>query len=145
MTCAHPAPERPRIQLSDERGWRIPAGYAKCDRTTRFGNPFSVTKSGHLNVVATYFEKDEAPKTLSRVFIGWLAATRFATLQHRRWLLSPDQAEFRNAVRKRFAGRGVACWCVTHQPCHGDTLAEVARTPLEHIALGDRPDLFATY
>ncbi len=31
-----------RIQLSRARGWRMPPGAVKVDRSTRFGNPYRV-------------------------------------------------------------------------------------------------------
>ena len=37
-----------RIQLKRTRGWRMPAGAVKVDRTTRWGNPFTVADAGSI-------------------------------------------------------------------------------------------------
>ena len=41
------------MQLRRAKGWRMPANTVKVDRTTLFGNPFSVKKEyGHEHAVA---------------------------------------------------------------------------------------------
>ena len=37
-----------RVQLRRAKGWRMPANTAKVDRTTLFGNPFSVKEYGMI-------------------------------------------------------------------------------------------------
>jgi hypothetical protein len=36
-----------RVQLRRAKGWRMPANTVKVDRTTLFGNPFSIKEYGH--------------------------------------------------------------------------------------------------
>jgi hypothetical protein len=43
-----------RVQLRRAKGWRIPANTVKVDRTTLFGNPFSVKEHGHDRAVALH-------------------------------------------------------------------------------------------
>lgn len=38
-----------RIQLQRTKGWRMPAGAVKVDRSTRWGNPYKV--GGHADVL----------------------------------------------------------------------------------------------
>jgi hypothetical protein len=46
---ARATPEPPhRVQLRRAKGWRMPANTVKVDRTTLFGNPFSVKEYGHI-------------------------------------------------------------------------------------------------
>ena len=40
------APVSERIQLCRARGWRMPTGAVKVDRTTKWGNPFVVGVDG---------------------------------------------------------------------------------------------------
>jgi hypothetical protein len=43
-----------RVQLSRAKGWRMPANSVKVDRTTLFGNPFSIADYGHDSAVALH-------------------------------------------------------------------------------------------
>jgi len=47
-------PKPRRIQLSRAKGWRTPASAVKVDRTTPFGNPFSIEDWGHDRAVALH-------------------------------------------------------------------------------------------
>ena len=50
-----PRTVRPRrVQLRRTRGWRMPANTVKVDRTTRFGNPFSIEGYGRERAVALH-------------------------------------------------------------------------------------------
>jgi hypothetical protein len=49
-TCLRPR----RVQLRRTRGWRMPANTVKVDRTTRFGNPFSIERYGREKAVALH-------------------------------------------------------------------------------------------
>jgi len=47
--------------------------------------------------------------------------------------IDPDEVEvsgascaFRKAIRKELAGKNLMCWCPEDQPCHADTLLEIA-------------------
>jgi hypothetical protein len=94
-----------RIQLKRSKGWRMPPGAVKVDRTTRWGNPFSVADSGTVAV---------------------------AVARHGRWLRGeipapggsepPKPAEIRAAL----AGHDLACWCPLTGPCHADLLLRIA-------------------
>jgi hypothetical protein len=98
-----------RIQLSRAKGWRLPAGAVKVDRTTRLGNPFKVT--------------DERPPA-------------DAVMAFRIWL-TVDGCDAGIAERKAgilaalagLRGKDLACWCKPGAPCHADVLLELANAP----------------
>jgi hypothetical protein len=86
-------------------GWRaaqLPEGTVYVGRARgargRWGNPFDVREHG----------RDEAVQL------------------HREWLLA--QPDLVSQVRAELAGWHLACWCPLDQPCHADTLVEVANT-----------------
>jgi hypothetical protein len=107
-----------RVQLSRARGWRMPAGTVKVDRTTLFGNPFAIADWGHDRAVSL----------------------------HRAWLTGkPIDAPIPPAQAKRLAarrqevlaalpslrGKHLACWCALPakgEPdnCHAALLLELA-------------------
>lgn len=107
-----------RIQLSRARGWRMPAGAVKVDRTTLFGNPFSVKEYGHDRAVVL----------------------------HRAWLTGQaidapiPPAEMRRLAARRqqvlealpsLRGKNLACWCALPEKgepdnCHAALLLELA-------------------
>jgi hypothetical protein len=107
-----------RIQLSRAKGWRMPAETVKVDRTTLFGNPFSIKDWGHDRAVAL----------------------------HRAWLTGrtidapmPAEEMKRLAARRRqvlealpsLRGKSLACWCALPKKgepdnCHAALLLELA-------------------
>ena len=107
-----------RVQLRRTKGWRMPANTVKVDRTTRFGNPFSIEDYGRERAVAL----------------------------HRAWLRSELgrehlPAKVRQDLEKRLAdvistlpnlrGKNLACWCPLPEPgkpdiCHAALLLELA-------------------
>jgi hypothetical protein len=100
-----------RIQLSRRKGWRMPPGTVKVDRSTRWGNPFRV--GGTVQVepggpIACCFSAAEAVEA----FRGFL--------DH------PLGAQFRADVVSELNGKNLGCWCVLNTPCHADVLLEIA-------------------
>lgn len=91
-----------RIQRRRTKGYRLPEGAVYVGRPTRWGNPYRAgeeLRSGPAEVVAWY----------------------------RYWLLS--QPAMVRRVRQELAGKDLACWCPTGQPCHADVLLAVANAP----------------
>ena len=94
-----------RIQLKRSKGWKMPANAVKVDRTTRWGNPFTVADCGSVAV---------------------------AVAQHGRWMRgeipAPGAAEppAADAIRAALAGRDLACWCAIDGPCHAELLLKIA-------------------
>ena len=94
-----------RIQLKRTKGWKMPAGALKVDRTTRWGNPFTIAECGSVAA---------------------------AVAKHSRWMrgeiaapggVEPPPVE---TLRASLAGRNLACWCAMNGPCHADLLLTLA-------------------
>jgi hypothetical protein len=96
-----------RIQLSRQKGWRMPAGAVKVDRSTKWGNPWRVGEPGIPDAA-------EAVRLFRDALFGVPRAepgSHFLAIQS-------GIAELR--------GKNLACWCPLDQPCHADVLLQVA-------------------
>ncbi|MBO0739874.1 MAG: DUF4326 domain-containing protein [Hyphomicrobiaceae bacterium] len=107
-----------RVQLRRTRGWRMPANTVKVDRTTRFGNPFSIEVYGRERAVA-----------LHRAWITCklgkppIAGKQLRELEARRTQVISALPSLR--------GKNLACWCPLPEPgkpdiCHAALLLELA-------------------
>ena len=107
-----------RVQLRRTRGWRMPANTVKVDRTTRFGNPFSIERYGRAKAVA-----------LHRAWItGELGNPPIARKLLRD--LEARRTEMISALSS-LRGKNLACWCPLPEPgkpdiCHAALLLELA-------------------
>jgi hypothetical protein len=90
-----------RIRLSRQKGWRMPAGAVKVDRSTRWGNPYPAGKDGDG----------------SRLYLANM---------YRAYIRRAEQADLRAAIRADLHGKDLACWCPLDGPCHADVLLELA-------------------
>jgi hypothetical protein len=94
-----------RVQLKRSAGWKMPANTVKVDRTTRWGNPFTIAECGSVAL---------------------------AVAQHGRWMrgeiAAPGGVEppTREVLRTALGGRNLACWCALNGPCHADLLLTLA-------------------
>ncbi len=97
-------PERIRLR----RGVKLPPGAASVARPTRFGNPYKVKPYGPwtLAEALTLYERD----LLAGVLVSKPGRTPTTVAE----------------VRRRLAGRHLACYCPAGQPCHGDILLRIA-------------------
>jgi Domain of unknown function (DUF4326) len=98
-----------RIQLSRQKGWRLPDNSKKVDRSTPFGNPFVADKqlSNEKAIV---------------LFTRWLEGDTEILNKY------PDLSMQRQRllVRKHeLKGKNLACWCPLGGPCHADVLLEL--------------------
>src|SRR5205085_4581998 len=90
-----------RVQLKRSAGWKMPANTVKVDRTTRWGNPFTIAECGSVAI---------------------------AVAQHGRWMrgeiAAPGGVEppSNETLRAALAGKNLACWCALNGPCHADLL-----------------------
>jgi hypothetical protein len=107
-----------RIQLRRSKGWRMPPNTVKVDRTTLFGNPFSIKDYGHDRAVALHRawltgklgDEDIPPSEKSQ-----LAELRTEVL----------------AALPGLRGKNLACWCASPEAgqrdnCHAALLLELA-------------------
>jgi len=107
-----------RVQLRRTRGWRMPANTLKVDRTTRFGNPFSVEDYGRERAVAlhrAWIRGEPRDPSLPRKLQRDLEARR---------------AEVISALPS-LRGKNLACWCPLPERgkpdvCHAALLLELA-------------------
>ena len=103
-----------RIQLRRTKGWRMPAGAVKVDRSTRWGNP---------NPWKEYeIRERDVPYGVDRVEF----ARELAVEDFRRDLLDGSLPFSVEDVQRELRGRDLACWCPKHSACHADVLIQVA-------------------
>lgn len=108
-----------RIQLSRRKGWKMPANTVKVDRSTGYGNPWSIREheSGWW-----YVDGPNCP--WGGIVCGNEEGARLTVVK-----LYRREAE-RLGVSSRLRGKNLACWCALGQPCHADVLLELANTPV---------------
>lgn len=113
------APTPPhRVRLSRKKGWRLPPGVIKVDRSTVFGNPFIAGEPNGL---------------------GWgdVRDAEHAVWLYRHWLTTPArsivfEADRHTTILERLpalAGKDLACWCTAGGTCHADVLLDLANRP----------------
>jgi hypothetical protein len=90
-----------RIQIRRVKGWRMPSGAVHVGRPSRWGNPFVIS----------------AHRTREQAVDEFRAALLAGRLQS-----SVEQ------VRRKLAGKDLACWCRLDQACHADVLLELANS-----------------
>lgn len=112
-----------RIQLSRAKGWRMPTGAVKVDRSTVFGNPFTVADCREAGFCGT---DEEISERCVEAFRCWLGPM---------WRCNWDGPESEKARAKLLArmpelrGKQLACWCKPGAPCHADVLIKIANMP----------------
>ncbi|MSR14316.1 MAG: DUF4326 domain-containing protein [Gammaproteobacteria bacterium] len=94
-----------RVQLKRSKGWRMPENTLKVDRTTRWGNPFTLE-------ISRTREQSIAD------YSAWLVGKRAAP--------GDEKAPTRAEVRQHLGGKNLACWCPLDGPCHAGVLLAMA-------------------
>jgi hypothetical protein len=110
-----------RVQLRRMRGWRMTPGTVKCDRSTKWGNPW---KAGGKSPFGDYVIPDA--RQAANTYLGF----------------APQNEALVAAARAELVGRDLGCWCKLcdlHQDgkplledcpycdrCHVDTLGKIA-------------------
>ena len=107
-----------RIQRQRTRGWRKPDNCVIVDRTSRFGNPFTIAEATELGY--------DEPRTASvGAFKEWIRGNRD--------MWQSDEGDQRRerilASLHLLRGKDVACPCGEGEACHGDDLLELANRP----------------
>lgn len=95
-----------RVQL--RRGYPIPPGAVKVDRSTRWGNPFPANEHGQERSV--------------ELFEQFLASGDRMYLKDSHIVTYPSDVE----IRRQLAGRDLACWCSASERCHASVLLNIA-------------------
>jgi hypothetical protein len=103
-----------RIQLRRTKGWTMPSNTVKVDRTTKWGNPFIVGKSGGIYTA----------KVMDR---------RHAYLLFKS--IAVDNAKLIADARAELRGKNLACWCPKPDSyedcCHAAVLLDIANSATE--------------
>lgn len=98
-----------RIQLKRSRGWRIPPGAVKVDRSTWWGNPYRVSESASA---AQTVQALRAEIEKNGFFTGLLKGRSMKIN--------------RSMIEQKLKGKSLACWCPLESACHADLLLEIA-------------------
>lgn len=102
-----------RIQISRAKGWRMPPNTVKVDRSTPYGNPCDWREW-----------LENAPRDVLQI-----------AGERERWAKAQAVDSFREEVAagrltlpplEPLRGKNLACWCGLSEPCHADTLLELA-------------------
>ncbi len=111
-----------RIQLSRAKGWRMPAGAVKVDRSTRWGNPFA-WQACQAEWGGSDAEARAAAVDMYRSHIvdGAPAHAEAGGLID----LHEIRCHFFAHIHE-LRGKDLACWCPAGDPCHADLLIEIA-------------------
>lgn len=107
-----------RVQLSRSKGWRMPPNTVKVDRSTIWGNPFTVQDA----IAIAHIPKHQAAAHCVALFRLWLDGRRSD------WM-GPQSDAAAAAILARLPelrGENLACWCAPGTPCHADVLLEIA-------------------
>ncbi len=117
-----------RIQLSRAKGWRMPVNTLKVDRSTPWGNPFTVGRDGtQLQCVELYAFlmngllclTSGVPEPVQRVCRDHVAA-------HAGELRGLNLACWCRLCPEHKAGRPAGLLCTRCAPCHADVLLRIA-------------------
>lgn len=107
-----------RFQRSRKKGAKLPAGVVSVTRPGRWGNPFIV-------------RPDREPGSSFKSYI--CVPTAEDAVACFRDMVEQKPA-FIAEIREKLAGKHLACFCRTDEPCHADVLLEIANKK-------DQPDV----
>jgi hypothetical protein len=115
-----------RIQLSRAKGWKMPENTVKVDRTTVFGNPWTVAGAKEAGYRGSDHELRGYCVRLFREFVEDQPGSLTAMLQDADFLRTRIRARLRT-----LRGKHLACWCPLPAPgepdhCHASVLLELA-------------------
>lgn len=120
-----------RIQLKRTRGWRMPEGAVKVDRTTIWGNPFKVREPIARGSALWPYVARIVPGGVGDMASLSLLRAEDAVACYSWWIIEQPSLMLRMA--DDLGGRDLACWCPAGAACHADDLlelvAELTRTP----------------
>nr|WP_268877778.1 DUF4326 domain-containing protein [Cereibacter sphaeroides] len=110
------------MQLSRAKGWRMPPGAVKVDRSTKWGNPFVVNHPGST------LEKPMDPARAVQSFRMLLEREGCWSPVPLPWPKGKIPAQWTTVedVIRELRGKDLACWCEPGAPCHADVLLEIA-------------------
>lgn len=114
-----PQPALPvRVQLRRTKGWKMPPNTVKVDRTTKWGNPFIVGKSG-----GAYSAKVTSRRHAWQLYLG----------------VAPQIEQLVLDARAELRGKNLACWCPLPKPYEHDCCHAAVLLKLANGLLSDTP------
>lgn len=118
-----------RIQLRRTKGWRKPVPGINVSRPGKWGNRYHVFRVHYPHLRCSRWEVLDGTWIVSS-HDNRRDAIAEAVRLHRR-AIEDRRAGFPTPkeIRAELAGENLYCWCPPDQPCHGDTLLEVANEP----------------
>lgn len=144
-----------RIQLRRTKGWRKPEGAVSVARPTKWGNPFKLAErtalarvpaidfpdqpweyEGRISADGMRHDFHHPGGAVTEVHVRYMTRAEivdaFRALvngggwplgrEHHWDCMYPSVQE----IRAELAGKDLACWCPTYEPCHADVLLEIA-------------------
>ncbi len=115
-----------RFQLRRTKGWRMPEGGVKVDRTTPFGNQFVIVALDDGRFGITRFPNAHDREDDMTFADSMEEAREEAAGRYRAWLVSPGGQFMRRRLQQELRGRDIGCWCSLESACHGNVILEVA-------------------
>ena len=113
-----------RIQLSRAKGWRMPPGTVKVDRSTKWGNPF---------VVGSHGTRAECVDLFRKLLAGYLCLSTGDPSKQQEYLAMARRD------RGQLRGKNLACWCPLDAPCHADVLLQLKQPRQRPVAAAGGP------
>lgn len=109
-----------RLQLSRQRGAKLPAGAISVARPGRWGNRFRIVREAGSSSWLVMIDRDNGIP-----FSSESAARRSAVTMFRE-ALTPEQID---QARQELRGHDLACHCGPDELCHADVWLEIANGP----------------
>lgn len=105
-----------RLQRKRTKGYRLPEGAVYVGRPGKFGNPFADVNWGQWDKAARF-------ESWLRARVPWPQCSL-----SQRYSMTPLGQRFDEIARAlpELRGKDLVCWCPLGQPCHADTLLELA-------------------
>lgn len=128
-----------RIQQQRTKGWRKPEGAVAVHRSTRWGNPFSITKHHIWHTVGwntTRFGTPPANASESMYRTTDKAAANWAATMYFYVYLRDEAPALLAAAHTEFAGRDLMCWCPPGLACHADVYLHAVNPGMSVFGLG---------
>ena len=115
-----------RIKRERSLGWRKPVGSVIVDRTSRWGNPWSVVMRPETG--SWYVCRASNQRRVGHWHRHRSAAILSAIGYFRRYLtMTPRGRGLVASSAKELSGKNLVCWCRFDEPCHADVLLRTAR------------------
>lgn len=131
-----------RIQLRRTKGWRMPEGTVKVDRSTKWGNPFDFRSPDHCWTAIAYGEKANPAGLRAasvKAYREWMGTKGGMRVQDCGLHVGDEPVSVSPTIEagpppdpNELRGKDLACWCPLEDkdgnrvPCHADVLLELA-------------------